>query len=291
MSTLTSPKYLKSLLSRHGFSFSKSLGQNFLIDENILNKIVQGAQLASDDYVLEIGPGVGTLTAALARHAAKVVAVEIDRSLKPILDETLEGFNNVEVVYGDILKLDLEELTKDRLEGRPFKIVANLPYYITTPIIMRFLENDCSYTSITVMIQQEVAARMAAGPGSKEYGALSVAVQFYTRPRLICKVPASVFLPPPKVGSIVIALDRRNKPAVDVEDTACFFKIVRAVFAQRRKTLLNNLVSAGITGLDKAALSQKLSRLGIDPERRGETLSLEELALISNNIDCSDAIS
>ena len=138
MSTLTSPKYLKSLLSRHGFSFSKSLGQNFLIDENILNKIVQGAQLASDDYVLEIGPGVGTLTAALARHAAKVVAVEIDRSLKPILDETLEGFNNVEVVYGDILKLDLEELTKDRLEGRPFKIVANLPYYITTPIIMRF---------------------------------------------------------------------------------------------------------------------------------------------------------
>jgi len=284
MSTLTSPKYLKCLLDRHGFRFSKSLGQNFLIDENILQKIINGAQIAPEDIVLEIGPGVGTLTTALARQAEKVVAVEIDRSLKPILEETLEGFNNVEVIYGDILKLNLEELLKDKLDSKPFKIVANLPYYITTPIIMRFLENDCPYRSITVMIQQEVAGRMAAGPGSKEYGALSVAVQFYTKPRVICKVPASVFLPPPKVDSMVITLEKRSRPAVDVEDPAYFFKIVKAVFAQRRKTLLNNLASADITGLDKAALEKRLTDLGINPKRRGETLSLEEFAYISNNI-------
>ena len=282
MSTLTSPKYLKDLLARHGFQFSKSLGQNFLIDENILKKIISGAELTSEDIVVEVGPGVGTLTTALAQHAAKVVAVEIDQSLKPILEETLKGSDNVEVIYGDILKLNLNELISNNLSGQPFKVVANLPYYITTPIIMNFLENQYPYISITVMIQQEVARRMTAKPGSKEYGSLSVAVQFYTQPRLICKVPASVFIPRPNVDSMVITLEKRSKPAVDVISVPYFFQVVKAVFAQRRKTLLNTLVAAKITGLDKAALAEKLISLNIDPNRRGETLTLEELASISN---------
>lgn len=282
MSTLTSPKYLKDLLARHGFHFSKSLGQNFLIDENILNKITSGAELSSEDFVMEVGPGVGTLTTALARKAAKVVAVEIDQSLTPILEETLEGLENVEVIYGDILKINMDELIRDNLSNKPFKVVANLPYYITTPIIMNFLENQYPYISITVMIQQEVARRMTARPGSKEYGSLSVAVQFYTQPRLICKVPASVFIPRPNVDSMVITLEKRSKPAVDVISIPYFFQVVKAVFAQRRKTLLNTLVAADITGLEKAALAQKLVSLDIDPSRRGETLTLEELASISN---------
>jgi 16S rRNA (adenine1518-N6/adenine1519-N6)-dimethyltransferase len=282
MSTLTSPKYLKDLLARHGFHFSKSLGQNFLIDENILNKITSGAELSSEDFVMEVGPGVGTLTTALARKAAKVVAVEIDQSLTPILEETLEGLENVEVIYGDILKINMDELIRDNLSNKPFKVVANLPYYITTPIIMNFLENQYPYISITVMIQQEVARRMTARPGSKEYGSLSVAVQFYTQPRLICKVPASVFIPRPNVDSMVITLEKRSKPAVDVISIPYFFQVVKAVFAQRRKTLLNTLVAADITGLGKAALAQKLVSLDIDPSRRGETLTLEELASISN---------
>ncbi|HHY81781.1 MAG TPA: 16S rRNA (adenine(1518)-N(6)/adenine(1519)-N(6))-dimethyltransferase RsmA [Clostridiales bacterium] len=284
MHLLTSPRFLKDLLSRHGFNFSKSLGQNFLIDENILNKIIKGAEITKEDNVLEIGPGVGTLTAALARHAAQVVAVEIDSALLPILDETLQGLTNVRVVHGDILKLDLDDLVRNSFDNKPFKVVANLPYYITTPIIMRFLEEDLPYMSITVMIQREVAERMAAKPGSKDYGALSVAVQFYTRPKIICKVPAGVFMPPPKVDSIVINLEKRSSPAVDVADTTRFFKVVKAVFAQRRKTLLNTLNAANITDLEKEGLSRLLISLGIDPQRRGETLSLEELAAISNNI-------
>lgn len=284
MHTLTSPRYLKNLLARHGFQFSKSLGQNFLIDENILKKIIRGTELSPGDIVLEIGPGVGTLTTALADLAAKVIAVEIDNSLKPILEETLEGLDNVEVIYEDILRLNLDELIQGRLSNRPFKVIANLPYYITTPIIMRFLEKGCSYVSLTVMIQKEVAARMTARPGSKEYGALSVAVQYYTLPRVICKVPASVFIPPPKVDSTVITLEKRSKPAVDVDNPAHFFQVTKAVFAQRRKTLPNTLIAAHITDLDKAALNEKLISLGIDPRRRGETLTLEELASISNHI-------
>lgn len=284
MNPLTSPRYLKELLSRHGFNFSRSLGQNFLIDENILQKIIKGAAVTREDVILEIGPGVGTLTAALAGQAERVVAVEIDRSLLPILEETLGDFDNVKVIHGDILKLDLDLLLRDALGGRPFKIVANLPYYITTPIIMRFLEEERPYTSITVMIQKEVAERMAAGPGSKDYGALSVAVQFYTRPRLIGRVPSGVFMPPPKVDSMIITLERRSRPAVEVKSTAMFFKVVKAVFAQRRKTLLNTLSAAGVSPLGKAALGERLSGIGIDPVRRGETLTLEELAAISNLI-------
>jgi 16S rRNA (adenine1518-N6/adenine1519-N6)-dimethyltransferase len=284
MKTLTSPKLLKELLARHGFQFSRSLGQNFLIDENILQKIIKGAAIFPEDSVLEIGPGVGTLTTALAIKAERVVAVEIDRSLLPILQETLEGFSNVEVIHGDILKLNLDDLIEDRFGRQPFKVVANLPYYITTPIIMRFLEEEHPYASITVMVQKEVAERLAAQPGSKEYGALSVAVQFYTRPQILCKVPASVFLPPPRVDSMVVTLEKRSKPAVDVASRSCFFQVVKAVFAQRRKTLLNTLTAAGMTSMDKTALSQMLIALNIDPKRRGETLTLKELADISNQI-------
>jgi len=284
MHPLTSPRFLKDLLTRHGFSFSKSLGQNFLIDENILNKIVSGAEISKEDNVLEIGPGAGTLTYALARQAAKVVAVEIDSALLPVLKETLDGLDNVQVIHGDILKMDLNDLIQSSFDNKPFKVVANLPYYITTPIIMRFLEEELPYSSITVMIQKEVAERMAAKPGNKDYGALSVAVQFYTQPKIIGKVPSSVFMPPPKVDSIVINLKKRSSPAVDVADTARFFQVVKAVFAQRRKTLLNTLNAANIARLDKEELSKLLRSLNIDPQRRGETLTLEELAAISNNI-------
>ena len=284
MHPLTSPKYLKELLNRHGFHFSKSLGQNFLIDENILQKIIKGADISPHDKVLEIGPGVGTLTSAIARQGAEVVAVELDRDLLPILEETLEEYSNTKVIHGDILKLDLDQLLQDNFQDVPFKVVANLPYYITTPIIMRFLEEELPYSSITVMIQKEVAQRMAAQPDSKEYGALSVAVQFYTEPRIIGKVPAGVFMPQPKVDSMIITLEKRSKPAVDVKSSALFFQVVKAVFAQRRKTLLNTLNDAEISDMSKPELSSMLSSLNINPQRRGETLSLEELALISNTI-------
>ena len=285
MHPLTSPKYLKELLARYGFRFSKSLGQNFLIDENILQKVIQGADVTSGDLVLEIGPGVGTLTSALAGQGAEVVAVELDRGLLPILDETLAEFPNAKVIHGDIMKLDLNDLVSNTLKGKPFKVVANLPYYITTPIIMRFLEEDMPYTSITVMIQKEVAERMAAEPGSKDYGALSVAVQFYTLPRIVGKVPAKVFMPPPNVESTIITLEKRSEPAVNVTSNKRFFQVVKAAFAQRRKTLLNSLLASNLTGLSKEAISNLLQDLNISPQRRGETLSLEELASISNRIE------
>jgi 16S rRNA (adenine1518-N6/adenine1519-N6)-dimethyltransferase len=284
MQPLTSPKVLKELLARHGFTFSKSLGQNFLIDENILHKIVQGAEITDKDRVLEIGPGVGTLTRALALRAADVTAVEIDSALLPILNETLNDFSNIRIIHGDILKLDLTKLVQDVFQGQTFKVVANLPYYITTPIIMRFLEEEQPFSSITVMIQKEVAERMAAKPGTKEYGALSAAVQFFTLPRIIGKVPATVFMPPPKVDSIVITLERREEPAVAVDNRQDFFRVVKAVFSQRRKTLLNTLYSAKLVDLDKDGLREKIQSLGIDPQRRGETLSLEELARLANNL-------
>lgn len=284
MQSLTSPKVLKELLERHGFHFSKSLGQNFLIDENILQKIVQGAGITGNDMVLEIGPGVGTMTRALAQTAAAVTAVEIDSALLPILKETLKDFANVRIIHGDVLKLNLTELARDVFQGKPFKVVANLPYYITTPIIMRFLEEEQPFTSITVMIQKEVAERMAAVPGSKDWGALSVAVQFYTHPRIIGKVPSSVFMPSPKVDSIVISLDKREEPAVAVKSRPDFFRIVKAVFSQRRKTLLNTLSAANLADISKDELKEKLISLNIDPQRRGETLSLEELAKLSNNL-------
>ena len=282
MSQLTSPKYLKDLLARHGFQFTKSLGQNFLIDQNILNKIVEAAGIQAEDKVLEVGPGVGTLTQALAKRAARVVSVELDKALLPILQETLRSFSNVKIIHGDILKLNIHDLIRDEFQDKPVKVVANLPYYITTPIIMRFLEEDHPYNSITVMVQREVADRIAARPGSKEYGALSVAVQFYTQPRIIGKVPSGVFMPPPKVDSMIITLKKRSRPAAEVKDPNQFFRVVKTVFSQRRKTLLNTLASAEWSNMDKPAWKETLLQLNIDPQRRGETLTLEELAAIAN---------
>ncbi|HZK34803.1 MAG TPA: 16S rRNA (adenine(1518)-N(6)/adenine(1519)-N(6))-dimethyltransferase RsmA [Bacillota bacterium] len=284
MKSLTSPRQLKELLDRHGFHFRKSLGQNFLIDENILNKIVDGAGISKEDFVLEVGPGAGTLTRALASRAKKVAAVEIDNRLISILSETLGGYNNVELIQADILKLDIKELVDNVFDGQSFKLVANLPYYITTPIIMRFLEEGHPFETMVVMLQREVAERMMAASGSKEYGALSIGVQFYTKPRLITRVPASVFMPPPKVGSIVLALDKRVEPAVRVKDRGAFFSLVKAVFSQRRKTLLNTIYASKISDMEKDDLRLRLKELGIDPQRRGETLSLEELSKMSNKL-------
>ena len=282
MRSLTSPRQLKDLLARHGFNFSKSLGQNFLVDQNILNKIIEGARINKDDLVLEVGPGAGTLTRSLASQAQKVVAVEIDKRLIPILDETLKDFDNVDLIQADILKLDIQGLVDDVFDGQSFKLVANLPYYITTPIIMRFLEEGLPFKSIVVMVQKEVAERMMASKGTKDYGSLTVAVQYYTQPRLITRVPASVFIPPPKVDSIVLALDKRDKPPVEVKDQAAFFALVKAVFSQRRKTLLNTIHASGICDLEKDKLRLLLEGLGIDPSRRGETLSIEDMAKIAN---------
>lgn len=284
MRPLTSPKVIKDIIDRHNFRFSKSLGQNFLIDSNIVEKIMEGAQINSQDRVLEIGPGIGTITQELVSKAGKVVAVEIDKDLLPVLDETLGKPSNLSIIQGDILKIDLEGLVKEFFDGKDFKVVANLPYYITTPIIMRFLEEKLPFTTLTVMVQKEVAQRMAARPGQKEYGALSVAVQYYTNPRVVCKVPASVFMPRPKVDSMVIALDRRHSPPAEVYDRDIFFKVVRGAFAKRRKTLLNNLTSGDLEEWSKQDILEILEDSGIDPQKRGETLSIQQFAIIANSM-------
>ncbi|NLJ41566.1 MAG: 16S rRNA (adenine(1518)-N(6)/adenine(1519)-N(6))-dimethyltransferase RsmA [Clostridiales bacterium] len=284
MGSLTSPKVIKNIIERHGFKFSKSLGQNFLIDSNIVEKIIEGANISEEDNILEIGPGIGTLTKELVTKAGKVVAVEIDRGLLPILNETLGSPSNLTIVQGDILKLDIKRLVKDYFEGQDFKVVANLPYYITTPIIMRFLEEDLPFTALTVMVQKELAQRMAASPNSKEYGSLSVAVQYYTQPQLVCKVPSTVFMPRPKVDSLVITLNRLDHSPAEVKDEKLFFSIVRAAFAKRRKTLLNNLVAENLGDWDKAEITKILEEVGIDPQIRGESLGIKEYALIANRM-------
>lgn len=284
MGPLTSPKVIKEILDRHGFYFSKSLGQNFLIDGNIVEKIIEGATVDPEDNILEIGPGIGTLTQKLVSRADKVVAIEIDKGLLPILGETLGNPENLTIVHGDVLKIDLRKLVDQHFNGKAFKVVANLPYYITTPIIMRFLEEDVPFTGLTVMIQKEVALRIGAAPGGKDYSALSVAIQYYTIPRIICKVPAGVFMPKPKVDSMVITLEKREKPPIRVHDEEMFFKVVRGAFAKRRKTLLNNLTMGEFADWDKKAMAEIIKGVGIDPGRRGETLSLEEFGILANCI-------
>lgn len=280
-------KELKEILSRHGFGFSKSLGQNFLCDERILSNIAQDAGIDSQDTVLEIGPGAGTLTRVLARHAKMVVAVEIDRTLIPILAQTLEGYNNIKVINADFLKLDLAHLYQDCLcEG--FKLVANLPYYITTPIIMRLLQSNLPYNSLTVLVQKEVAERMAAAPDTKSYGSLSCAVQYYCAPKLQTKLPPSCFYPPPKVESRVITLVRRPTPAVEVKDEALFFRVMHAAFAMRRKTFANNLMAT--FSLTRTQVECLLQQAGIDAKQRGECLSLSDFARVTNLLDASNAI-
>lgn len=275
---LYSPKYVKELLSSHGFTFSKSLGQNFLIDGNIVRKIVTSANISSEDYVLEIGPGMGTLTEELALYAKKVVSVEIDNSLLPILDETIGKYDNVEIVSGDILDIDVDKLIKEKLNGGPVKVVANLPYYVTTPIIGKLIESQANIESIIVMVQKEVAERMAAGPGSKTYGSLSVFVNFYTNPEIVVKVPKTVFMPQPKIDSAVIKLTIKSElPDVDTEQ---FFKVVKAAFSKRRKTIFNALSTYGFD-LDRESFKEYLIKADIKLEERAENLSVEDFIKIS----------
>ena len=276
------PSELKPLLARHGFSFSKSLGQNFLIDEGVLSKIVDASDLTPDTCALEIGPGAGTLTQRLAQNAKKVTAIEIDSALIPILNEIMESFDNFTLVHQDVMTVDLKALTSQHFGDTPFCVAANLPYYITTPIIMNLLESRLPITAMTLMVQKEVADRMAAKPGSKDYGALSVAVQYYTEPQIICKAEPHCFMPQPKVASTVVKLKVLPAPAVTVADEKKFFQIVKSAFGQRRKTLLNALSKSPYLTLGKEAVQNALITLGLDPAIRGERLSIEEFAALSN---------
>ncbi|WP_028595212.1 16S rRNA (adenine(1518)-N(6)/adenine(1519)-N(6))-dimethyltransferase RsmA [Paenibacillus assamensis] len=285
MMDIATPSRTKEIIKKHGFSFKKSLGQNFLIDMNIMRRIVQAAGLDEKTGALEIGPGIGALTEQLAREAGKVTAVEIDQRLIPILAEVMEPYANVSVVNNDVLKVDLSALFEEQFSGMDkVSVVANLPYYVTTPIMMKLLEERLPLKNIVVMIQKEVAERMAAAPGSKDYGSLTVAVQYYSEPEIVCTVPHTVFIPQPNVESAVIRLKVRENPPVQVNDERLFFDVVQASFAQRRKTLWNNLkarygAEAGVEGLQGA-----LETVDINPQRRGETLSLEEFARLSDAI-------
>lgn len=282
MAYLTNPTYAKAILEAHGFTFQKKYGQNFLIDANVLEKIIESADITKDDTVLEIGPGMGTMTQRLCECAGKVLAVEIDKALLPVLDDTLSTYKNVRVINADILKLDIKKLVEEENNGRPIKVVANLPYYITTPIIMELLEARLPIASITVMVQKEVAQRMEALPGSKEYGALSLAVAYYTNPEIVTMVSASCFLPRPNVDSCVITL-RCKEPEVDA-DRDLLFKVIKASFAQRRKQLPNGLASGGL-GLTKEEAQEILKDCGFEPTVRGETLGLKDFALIADRIE------
>ncbi|MEJ8546146.1 16S rRNA (adenine(1518)-N(6)/adenine(1519)-N(6))-dimethyltransferase RsmA [Brevibacillus borstelensis] len=282
---IATPTRTKEVLEKYGFSFKKSLGQNFLIDTNILHNIVDAAELDRSKAAIEIGPGIGALTEQLGRAAGRVVAIEIDQRLLPILEDTLAPYDNVEVVHGDVLELDLAALVRDKLAGyEKVSVVANLPYYVTTAILMKLLESRLPLENIVVMIQKEVAERIAAKPGSKDYGSLSVAAQFYAETEVAMIVPATVFIPRPNVDSAVIKLKIRDRPPVKVEDEALFFRLVRASFAQRRKTLLNNLMSGLFDKQRKDEVIQMLSDLAIDPGRRGETLSIGEYASLANEV-------
>lgn len=279
---LSSHSATMDLVKKHGFKFTKSLGQNFLIDDNIVDKIVAGAGIGPEDKIIEVGPGIGTLTREMASRAQNLMAVEIDKNLIPILEDTLGDYDNVKIVNEDIIKADIRGLIDENLGGGPVKLVANLPYYITTPIIMRFLEENINVTDIVVMVQKEVAERMNAQPGGKDFGALSVAVQYYCDTEIIAKVPRHLFVPQPNVDSIVIALRVRPERKYKVDDEDLYFKVVKAAFGQRRKTLLNSISSMG--NLAKDQVKEALEEAGIDPKRRGETLSLDEFAILSNVI-------
>lgn len=271
------------VLKKHQFRMQKKYGQNFLIDANILNKIIEAAQITEKDCVLEIGPGIGTMTQYLAEAAGKVIAVEIDRGLIPVLEDTLSSYDNVVVLYEDILKMDLEALSREN-GGRPIKVVANLPYYITTPIIMGLFESHIPLASITVMVQSEVAERMRTGPGSKDYGALSLAVQYYARPEIVARVPASCFLPRPNVDSAVVRLTKYEKPPVEAADEAFLFAVIRASFNQRRKTLANGLANAGGINVTRGQVETALDEMGLSKTVRGETLTLEQFTELSNRL-------
>lgn len=281
MATLGIPANTIAVLKKYNFNFQKKFGQNFLIDTGVLETIIRESAITKDDCVLEIGPGIGTMTQYLAESARQVVAVEIDKNLIPILKDTLSEYNNVEVINDDILKTDIRAICDKYNDGRPIKVVANLPYYITTPIIMGLFESHVPIDSITIMVQKEVADRMQCGPGSKDYGALSLAVQFYAKPEIVANVPPNCFMPRPNVGSAVIKLSRYEKAPVDTVDEKFMFSLIRASFNQRRKTLSNGLTNGGI-GMTRDMVTDALEKMELSPTIRGEALSLEEFAKLSN---------
>ena len=285
MATLGNPKNTIEILQKYHFNFQKKFGQNFLIDTGVLELIIEAAQIGPEDFVLEIGPGIGTMTQYLCEAAREVVAVEIDTNLIPILSDTLSGYTNVEVLNADILKVDIRKLAREHNGGRPIKVVANLPYYITTPIIMGLFESHVPIDSITIMVQKEVADRMQEGPGSKEYGALSLAVQYYAKPEIVLTVPPSCFMPQPKVGSAVIRLTRHEKVPVDVNNEKLMFQIIRASFNQRRKTLANGLNNFPRISLGKEQIQECIEELGVPVTVRGEALTLEQFAALRNIIE------
>lgn len=282
MSSLGSPKNTIEIIQRYQFAFQKKFGQNFLIDPHVLDKIVDAAGLTKDDFVLEIGPGIGTMTQYLAEKAKAVAAVEIDKNLIPILKETLQDYDNITIINDDILKVDIGRLAEEYHGGKPIKVVANLPYYITTPIIMGLFESDVPIDNITVMVQKEVADRMQVGPGTKDYGALSLAVQYYAEPYIVANVPPNCFIPRPKVGSAVIRLTKHKQPAVTVKDSKLMFKLIRASFNQRRKTLLNGLNNSPELPFTKEQIIAAIHSLGVSPTVRGEALTLKQFAQLSN---------
>ena len=282
MANLGNPKNTIEIIQKYEFMFQKKFGQNFLIDTHVLEKIISAAGITKNDCVLEIGPGIGTMTQYLAENAGHVVAVEIDRNLIPILKETLAGYDNVTVINEDILRVDIKALAEEYNGGKPIKVVANLPYYITTPIIMGLFESGVPIDNITVMVQKEVADRMKEGPGSKDYGALSLAVQYYAEPEIVANVPPNCFIPRPNVGSAVIRLTRHKEMPVEVKDPALMFKIIRASFNQRRKTLQNGLGNAPELPYTKEQIAAAIAEMGLTPTIRGEALSLAQFAQLSD---------
>lgn len=282
MATLGIPHNTIAVLQKYNFNFQKKYGQNFLIDTRVLEKIINAADITKEDFVLEIGPGIGTMTQYLCEHAGKVVAVEIDRNLIPILEDTLSAYKNVEIIQQDILKMNINQLVDERNQGKPIKVVANLPYYITTPIIMGLFESRVPIDSVTIMVQKEVAERMQVGPGTKEYGALSLAVQYYAQPEIVANVPPNCFMPRPKVGSAVIRLTRHREAPVQVKDEKQMFALIRASFNQRRKTLVNGLNNAPDITHSKEEIVLALEKMELSANVRGETLSLEQFAKLSD---------
>ena len=282
MATLGNPQNTIAVLQKYNFNFQKKFGQNFLIDTHVLDKIIAAANISKDDLVLEIGPGIGTMTQYLCESARQVVAVEIDKNLIPILEDTLSSYDNVKVINDDILKVDINKIAQEENGGRPIKVVANLPYYITTPIIMGLFESHVPIENITVMVQKEVADRMQVGPGTKDYGALSLAVQYYAEPYIVANVPPNCFMPRPKVGSAVIRLTRHSEVPVEVKDEKLMFRLIRASFNQRRKTLVNGLNNSPEVDVPKEKILEALEQMGMLATVRGETFTLEEFAQLSN---------
>lgn len=274
----------KEIIEKYGFDFQKRFGQNFLIDQHIIDKIITGSELTKDDVVIEIGPGIGSLTQILAENSKKVIAIEIDKKLIPILEDTLQNYSNILIINNDILKTDLNKLIEQENNNKPVKVIANLPYYITTPIIMGIFENNINIDSITVMVQKEVADRMKAKPGTKDYGALSLAVQFYSEPEIITNVGCNCFIPRPKIGSAVIRLKKYKDRKIKVNDEKLLFKIIRAAFNQRRKTLINSLYNQGNLNLSKDELLKIIKEIDLNEKIRGEALTLEQFAMLTNKI-------